>query len=417
MLTRPRMALLAGAALALAFLWGIAHLFVLRFEAGDVYPLYSTLRPDPLGSKALHDALAAMPEIQVERSYRPLEKLRAAPDTTIWMLGAGERFLGTTMDLAFWSDMASISTPHLQTLLAQGGRLVFTLLPSSQWGESAAAAQKRREEQEKRSGAKDAASKDGTKKADEEKKPVESMKERWGVGLGRFERGDGGQDVGAPATAQPGTPVEPEISWHTTMHFTELDPAWRVIYEVRGEPVLIERRVGLGSIVLSTDSFFAGNEALRTERSPRLLAWLQGGSRRALFDEEHLGVTENPGIATLARRYNLHGAVAGLVLLAALFVWKNMASFVPPHAASRAGADTVVSTRTASAGLVNLLRRSIPGSDILSVCWLEWRKTFAHREGGIAGQLARAEQIVAETGAKRPVDGYRQISALFSKHS
>lgn len=405
MLKRGPILLLLGLALAFVFLWGVAQLFALRFATGDVYPFYSTLRPDPLGAQALHDSLATLPGIETTRGYRPLSKLREAPDTTIWMLGAGERFLGSTMDLTYWGDLAEISTPHTQSLLAGGARLVFTLLPTTQWAESVVEAEKREEKQE----GKKAAPKKGDEMEDE-KKPVESLFDRWGVKIKRFTRGDDAADVVAPAVAQPRFPVEPEISWHTTLHFAELDPAWRVIYAVRGEPVLIERRAGLGSLVLSTDSFFAGNEALRSERAPRLLAWLQGSNRRALFDEAHLGVAESPGIASLARKYNLHGVAAGLLLLALLFVWKNMSPFVPPHAGDPAAADTIVSTRAASAGLVNLLRRSIPARDILGVCWREWRKTFAQRK-----DVAGAEATVASEGAKDPVAAYRQIASLLAR--
>ena len=65
-------------------LFGIAafvYLFVqmqsLTSAAGNSYPLYSSLRSDPLGAKALHDALAETGEYQVSRSYKPLRAERA----------------------------------------------------------------------------------------------------------------------------------------------------------------------------------------------------------------------------------------------------------------------------------------------------------------------------------------------------
>ena len=42
-------------------------------------------------------------------------------------------------------------------------------------------------------------------------------------------------------------------------------------------PVVIERQYGNGSIVLVADSFLVSNEALRSERHPRLLARLFAG--------------------------------------------------------------------------------------------------------------------------------------------
>ena len=35
------------------FVFGLVRLFELRFEVGDVYPAYSSLRSDPLGAMAL----------------------------------------------------------------------------------------------------------------------------------------------------------------------------------------------------------------------------------------------------------------------------------------------------------------------------------------------------------------------------
>ena len=47
------------------------------------------------------------------------------------------------------------------------------------------------------------------------------------------------------------------------------------------------------------------------------------GPPLVVFDEEHNGLRDNPGIASLARKYRLHGVIAGLILLAGLFVWKK----------------------------------------------------------------------------------------------
>ena len=69
--------------LAAGFVYGVIHLFALRFEAGDVYPEYSSLRADPLGLKGFYDALDELPHMQTfvpGNSYdrRQLFLLRAA---------------------------------------------------------------------------------------------------------------------------------------------------------------------------------------------------------------------------------------------------------------------------------------------------------------------------------------------------
>src|SRR5262249_9019701 len=92
--------------------------------------------------------------------------------------------------------------------------------------------------------------------------------------------------------------------------------AWREIYRFRGHPVLIEAPVGKGSIVLAATSYFLSNEAMTRERLPELLVWLIGGKTSVIFDEYHHGVASNPGVATLARKYDLQWLFFALILIA-----------------------------------------------------------------------------------------------------
>ena len=85
---------IAGVVMALLLLFfvvGVAHLFVLRFETGDVYPAYSSLRSDPLGTRALYESLENIDGIAVHRNYQLLESLTFEPQTTLF-------YLGTTAD-------------------------------------------------------------------------------------------------------------------------------------------------------------------------------------------------------------------------------------------------------------------------------------------------------------------------------
>ena len=68
--------------------WGVARLFDVSTRGGEAFPAHSTLRSDPMGSKALHDALAAMPGYRVERSFRPLERFRPPKAAVIFLLSA-----------------------------------------------------------------------------------------------------------------------------------------------------------------------------------------------------------------------------------------------------------------------------------------------------------------------------------------
>jgi hypothetical protein len=187
------------------------------------------------------------------------------------------------------------------------------------------------------------------------------------------------------------------------------------VLESRGNyPAIIERAFGKGTIVLCADSYLVSNEAMRRDRHPELLAKLLGSNRTVVFDETHLGVAEDPGVMTLARKYGLHGLLAGLILLAALYVWQNAVGFVPPY---EVVADAPAAGKDSAAGFVNLLRRSIPASRVLTVCVEEWKKSKPRRT---VKNLDRIEAIVqsqeALPGPQRdPVGNYRTITQILKE--
>jgi hypothetical protein len=223
------------------------------------------------------------------------------------------------------------------------------------------------------------------------------------------------------AVKVPDSALPEELSWHTALHFQPAaGKGWNTIYEADGEPVIIERAFGPGTLVLCSDSYFVSNEALQIERHADLLAWLIGPQATVVFDETHLGVMENPGIATLIRKYRLTWFVGSLIVLALLFVWKNIVSFVPPvaDAASiaeeRAGKDSV-------GGLINLLRQNIPARKLPSMCIEEWAKSVSHRKKDVSSKLEAVRREVAADAAaaprerQEPVAMYRMICRVLNE--
>jgi hypothetical protein len=101
----------------------------------------------------------------------------------------------------------------------------------------------------------------------------------------------------------------------------------------------------------------------------------------------------------LMRKYRLHGLVAGLLLLAVLFIWKNSARFAP--GAPEEKPEDFVSGKDSAAGFVNLLRRHIAARDVLNVCVAEWRKSIV-RGAYPAARLARAQEVLSTGNAQSP---------------
>jgi hypothetical protein len=207
------------------------------------------------------------------------------------------------------------------------------------------------------------------------------------------------------------------------LFFDRLDPAWRVVYSRGPHPVLIERQWGSGTIVLSADSYFLSNQAMRQNRYPLLLAWLAGVQSTIVFDEWHLGVSEAPGIASLARKYRLHGVLAGVLLLAGLFAWKSWYSLLPASTGSLSHQDADgVGGRESAAALVNLLRRSIRESEVLFACFDQWKSSVPLHLRAPNRKLDQMEAIIAEERARsprqrNPVETYRRLSRTLAEKS
>jgi len=410
---------------------GVGRLFQLRFESGDVYPPYSSLRADPLGTKALFESLEMLRGMSVQRFFEPLDKLREGRRTTLFVFGA------QPFDMDYSTED---EYKKLEQFMFDGGRVIISFAPvnTKPWAT-------RREQAKEEKNSKDKGSPKREKKSDEpggkESMPHKkkrapgdeedwpgmkliSLRERWNVGLNYEDLPKDADDVyhSVLARKKADSDLPGSVVWHTAVYFDQPGANWTVVYARDDHPVMIERRFGRGSLVFSADSYFVSNEALRKERHAKLLAWLAGRHMTVLFDETHLGVVEAPGVAALVRKYRLHGVVIGLALLAGLFVWKNTFSFVPPYDEDivETRSNDAVAGRDSAAGFVNLLRRSIPSGEVLSVCFAEWKKARAHGRADLNARAERMAAIIAEEQAKserarNPVESYRRIASIFKE--
>jgi len=378
-----------GLVLAL-FVAGLVLLFRLRLGQGDLFPVYSSLRADPLGTLALHDSLQQLPGLRVERRMKLLASLETTPPQTILLAGLAEKK---------WTHITSAEFDALNAAVKAGSRLVIAL--HAKTAKQKDQAEEDADEVPVKKALKEPVEKSEPKKekTDPEKKETDplaeklkakivyaDLAERWGVELLSRELLD--PKAGAKLAVEPADGLPAQVGWRSDLYFKPgATAAWRVLYRRGGEPVLVERSLGLGSIVLAADSYFLSNEALQRDRPTALLVWIIGSHSRVLFDESHLGVVADPGIAALARRYGMGGAFFTLLLLAALFVWRRMALFVPPPE------DTPEITLAyhPAAGLEALLRRAVPEDELVPVGVAEWQRTARAAEAArLAVALAAA---------------------------
>ncbi len=382
------------ATLAAGFAWAAARLLGQRLETGDVYPASSSLRADPAGSRALYEALRELNGRGVRRNFEPIDRLQAGPRTAVLLLGTQGWIL---------EEAGRAEAERLESAVRSGTRLVIALSPAPSF--------RRRPEltvtpppgtptEKKGAGARPGRP---TRRETDDDVGEVSLPNRWGFSL---EAGDAlDQPQPARLAAVEGAAGLPTaVPWRTGASFGKLHPAWRSVYVLGSKPVLIERPFGRGAIVLATDSAFAANATLKTARQPTLLLWLVGNRPEIVFDETHFGMGERSGLAALARRYRLHGLLAGLFLLAFLFVWKSAVVFAP--AAGPPEAETAVTGRRAAEGLAAVLRRHVAPKDLSRACFVEWKKAFARSRPALARELSRTARD------EDPVAAYRRARAL-----
>ena len=362
---RSRGPFLALAAVLALLVAGLVTLFRLRLGQGDLFPAYSTLRADPLGTRALHDALARVPGVRVERRLKPLATLEAAPPRTIVLAGFTARE---------WRDFSWENFNALDAAVRGGSRLVIALRAKLAEDERAHATEDTKPKEKKKSATKADGPRTKVERAD--------LRRLWGIELD--EKTVAENKTGAQRAEESALPES--VAWRSELFFKPQPGVdWRTVYRRGDEAVLVERSLGQGTIVLAGDAFFLSNEALQGDRPTALLAWIVGPHARVVFDESHLGVVVRPGIAALARRYGLAGAFFTLLLLAVLFVWRRMALFVPP---ADEAAEVALEYHPA-AGLEALLRRAVPAGELAGACAAEWKRTAR------PGDIARVEAALA----------------------
>jgi hypothetical protein len=375
-----------------ALAWGLEQVAFTPLQTGEVYPPFSSLRADPLGAKALYESLAALPGIQVDRLYKQRQKLES-PQDAMFVLG---------VDPAAWSRVDAKTLEEYVKLVHDGGRLVIAFLPVR--GPGAA------------------------RESHKETPPAISL---WHIELA-YRTSEGDDSAG-------GIPHKTALYFKTNL--SDPEARWRSLasapiipkQSILSGPVYlrdasdqraeaVERTFGKGTIVLVADTYPLSNEGLREARDAGLIARIAGSATRIAFDENHFGVSETGSVTKLMRRYRLQGAVAILIVAAALFLWRSASSLLPPRqsGSGTASGQGAIAGRDSLEGLSALLHRGVPEKQLLDTCFAEWRKSTSRGSQGApqlrtARAAAAIEEEIARQGARAPVDAYRAACRILTE--
>jgi hypothetical protein len=418
---------LAALVLAMAaFAAGLAGLFRDRLETGDIYPAYSTLRSDPMGCRALFAALENLEGARTGRAVSE-EQYRDGREGTVYF------FLGQP---ARWGELDPMQAKDLDSLAKAGGRVILTWKPAggedgpfrrvSDWRDSV------REDSLKHKAARadssalasDSAGTAGTaagKAAKDTAKPAKAAKPKQDPFAGRFlwSTQAWGYRLALDTSSGDSASLEAlgaagdSVAWISDHYFDSLAAAWTVHYRRDGRPVVIERALGKGSLVLVADTYWASNEALFHSRPGRLLSLLLADRPVILFDELHLGIQEGRSLVNLLRKYRLHLLLPSFLLLFLLYLWKSRAGSAPETAASADPDPAPAGER----GMRGLLARYIPADQLLQACLAQWKETEGRNSPAVRRAGAEAEAIAAASAArpKDLVQDYRKIQDLINK--
>ena len=368
----------------------------LRLGSGDIYPEYSSLRADPLGVKAFYESMDRLPGRSVSRHLHPLNRLRGAADVTVFVLGTRSH------ETNFYEN--------LERIARTGARVVVAINATDSHGAM-------REEDRINTPEVPIKRKDETEKEKEEKPVLMGFR---GPKLALIDplRREQEEIIAELASENPGAGLLTELRWYGRYCFDKLSDEWQIIYEAKGKPVVVEKQIGLGTMVFCADSFPFSNEALARDRSAEFLLWTAGSAKNITFDESHLGVSHGNSIMLLLREFRLQGLFFGFLLLAALWVWRAGASFVPPYA--EVGGTEIVRGKTAREGVVHLLERNLPADELPQICLTEWRRSHPNLNSFDAARYAEAERLVNQylqspRKERNPTRTYSEIVKALSK--
>jgi hypothetical protein len=350
------------------------RIFALRLETGNTFPEYSTYRADPKGLKAFYEGLQGLHRIQVSR--RLLEsKVLLSSETRVLI------FAGISPDK--W-DVSQEDSDLFDHWLESGGRLIFALRPEKALGS----------EQDKLA----------NPRHEDRTFPIQwlDLVRRWGATVHST-------DDTVPETVRSSLFTR-NNRWFGRNTFNQLSPDWKSVAVIHGKNVIVERAVGPGSLVLMADSYPLSNESLATDRQTNLLLWLLNNRPGVVFDENHLGVTEPAGITTLAKRYGLGGAMASVVAVLLLFIWRCQYSLIPKSRANQK--ELTVTGSSSEQTFLNLLQISIRERDLIGVCI----KTWLPNAKPTAAQLTFIRTLQSESDQTESVVAqYNRLTSVLNK--
>ena len=387
--------LLLGGAL-IAGTWG---LYSMRYRGSDIYPAYSSFRTDRMGSKLLYESLDNISEYSVKRNFRPLDEITQANirKTTLFVAGTSPHLFGIKENFK-----------ELNDFVLSGGRAIvsFTPLENSQSDTKCSKCGK-------------VINKKKVKKKKIKKGKTTPLKKSCSV---NSEKNFGAElcsitrALKLPAEAKAtGAFYLPSIQVFSKNYFKMNNTAWKVLFTLRGKPVIIEREYpGGGSLILCADSYFFSNQYLAEKSGAKLLLHLIGNRRKIVFDETHLGAVKSLNVIYLAKKYNLYPFILAAAVTLLLFVWRSLSRPCDvPDNSTVATEDQDSINEFSDSSLVNMLKSNYSAREIMQACWDEFEAGTSIKH--ISKHKYEALKNIANRKGIKPVELYNEAVNEYTK--
>ena len=434
------------------FLMGVTNLFSIRFNKGDIYPYYSSMRADAMGTKALYETFDQINDVSVKRNFDKFSKLEEPENSALVIVGS------TPGLIQFCSEDKDKS---LDSYAANGARIVIAFRPDScrycdmfntaitkNSNEKSENTENNKNNEIKPNQDKDKdldkkttekniineveskdknkdknkdesidkntnnkkditkeKSNDDKEKDDKEKdnkkkenlcKKELTLAHKWNIKVSQIkEKISKEEQMFAFNYDEQSIKTTQNIPWRSNVYFENIGESWRVIYSFKHYPVVVERNWGQGSIVLLSSSYLMSNEALVNDRHPNVLSWLIGSKNRIIFDETHLGIQKNYGISYLLKKYNLFNILPLIILLMALLLWRNLYKFIPVSKQTSTTLKEISNNNIyGSVAMTNLLSSNVKNNKLLELCYNEWFDSIKSNYKYTNTQIEKIKQVI-----------------------
>jgi len=356
--------------LCMAFVLLATRVFTTRFESGDLYPKYSTFRPDPFGSRVLFKTFGQLDSLSVDVASDPVlfEKETEGEGRVVFVLG-----------LPVWSRYLPFAASKTLDKLASEGATVVMAAAVSPGGLDSKAVDS---ESDAEAGEPEGGNA-GDEDADESQEltDMETWMNSQSLGfyvmesesLRKAEKGE--RILASPSVSYLKKSLN--LSQPIGLEFKE-EGEWQPLFEYEGNAVAAIRRTGSGQLVLFSDSYPFSNEGILNSDNTELLAWIVKDKQRVTFYESHLGVETYYGLIALARLYGFDSVLILFAVASVAFVWRG--SFSPlPKEDSTGSESGLIDIDAVDSGLNGLLVRSVERKSLGSAIHGRWKKSLPGR--------------------------------------